>query len=61
MKTTIQFLCLSACAVALAGCITTKTTVTDPDGTVTVTEYTGPAPGAIEAGVATAGIIAADK
>lgn len=58
MKATIQLLCLSACAVALTGCVTTKTTVTEPDGTVTVTEYSGPAAGAMETTAAIAEIIA---
>lgn len=47
---------------SMTSCVTTKTTVTSPDGTITTTETTAPAPGSIEAASAAAttaaGIIA---
>lgn len=47
MKT---ILLVAALSFASASCVTTKTTVTDPNGTVTVTEVTAPAPGAVDSG-----------
>ena len=40
---------LSLIAYAMTACVTTKTTITHPDGRVEVIETTAPAPGSIEA------------
>lgn len=46
----VEISALACICWAMSSCVTTKTTVTAPDGTVTVTETTTPAPGSIEAG-----------
>lgn len=52
--TILLALVLLAFVLAFAGCATTETTVTAPDGTVTVIKSTAPVPGSIEAIAATA-------
>lgn len=55
---------LSLIAYAMTACMTTKTTITHPDGRVEVIETTAPAPGSIEAAgdfAKTAAEIAASK
>jgi hypothetical protein len=42
----------------MTSCVTTTTTVTDPDGTVTVTKTTGPDAASVEAVTIAAQIIA---
>ncbi len=61
MKTTfrlLRFLALPGSVLALQSCITSTTTVTDPDGTVTTTKTTAPAPGYDAAAVVLAGGLA---
>ncbi len=55
-----MFLALAASTFCLTSCITTETTITNPDGTVTTTKTTAPAPGYDSAAVILAhGIVVA--
>ena len=58
MKPTIIVLALALMAYSMTSCITTETTVTDPDGRVTTTKTTAPAPGYDAAAVVLAGGVA---
>ena len=51
MKTTILGLLAAAIIAALTSCATTETTITAPDGTVTVIKSTAPDANAMNAGV----------
>lgn len=53
----VEIAALACICWAMSSCVTSKTTVTAPDGTVTVTETTQPAPGVIDAGVGAVGVI----
>ena len=64
MKTTIKllrFLAICGSVACYAACTATTTTVTAPDGTVTITKTFGPATGAIAAGAAVAAEILDQK
>lgn len=61
---TIHALCIIIAATVLSSCVTTETTVTSPDGTITHTKTTTPAAGSMEVAgtaVTAAGQILADK
>ena len=51
---------LSLIAYAMTSCVTTETTTTAPDGTVTHLRVTAPAPGAAETASAIAGALASE-
>jgi hypothetical protein len=54
----VTLFALACIAWSMTSCVTTTTTVTDPDGTVTVTKTTGPDAASVEAVTIAAQIIA---
>jgi len=58
LKTIATLAALALMAYSMSGCITTETTITDPDGTTTTTRVTAPAPGYDAAAVVLAGGVA---
>jgi hypothetical protein len=57
-RTILTLAALALMAYSMTSCITTETTITDPDGTTTTTKTTAPAPGYDSAAVVLAGGIA---
>ena len=57
-RTIATLAALALMAWSMTSCITTETTITDPDGTTTTTKVTAPAPGYDAAAVVLAGGVA---
>jgi hypothetical protein len=57
MKTTVLLFAIACLAYSMTSCVTTETTVTSPDGTVTVTKTSGPDAASVNAAVEVAQII----
>ena len=58
LRTIATLAALVLMAYSMTSCITTETTITDPDGTTTTTKTTAPAPGYDAAAVVLAGGVA---